>query len=102
MQKKLKTRSMNDVEPLLFHSLPKVVYEEVMHQFGAKAVIGLAGDGRLALACLEAKIPFFGFGWTEIHCDALRKRLEKAVWKGMINEGPLHRPELSKLLLERI
>ena len=101
--KKMKTRAPTDVEPLLFHSLPKVVYEEMVHQFDAKAVIGLAGDGRLAMTCLEQRIPFVGFGWTERHCEALRKRLEKVIWKAMMNPaGPLYKPELARLLLASI
>ena len=80
---KFKTRDRNDTEPFLFHSCPRALLEELIHGHDIVACIGMAADGKLAEACLERRIPFFGFGFTQEHCDGLIARLERRAFNLM-------------------
>ena len=76
MPTKNKPRDKESEEPLLFHAMPSRLFEELLHSVDAVAVIGLAGDGKLALAALERRLPFFGLTFTSEHTKWLTKRLE--------------------------
>ena len=97
--KKNKPRDKNDTEPLLFHSPPAVLVEEIMHSVDPVAVIALAGDGRVAELCLERRIPFFGLCFTPEHVTALTARLEARVFSRMQNDkSRLYSPTLKVIL----
>lgn len=66
------------MEPTFFHTMPKVLIEEIMHLANCSAVIDLtAGSGAWALSCLEASIPYFGVVLTECHLSELHSHLVK-------------------------
>jgi hypothetical protein len=78
---KNKPRDKNIEEPFLFHSVPQALFNELCHSHDAIAVIGLAADGKAALAALERRLPFFGLTFTPEHTAWLTKRLEAQVFR---------------------
>ena len=94
-----KKRAPTDIEPFMLHAPPCSMYDELLHAFEAKGLIGLAGDGRGALACLENRLPFFGLTLSEAHTSTLMTYLEAKVFEKMANpKSKLHVPGLAKLL----
>ena len=78
-------KNLDDVEPVFFNTLPKVLIEELMHLSGAAAVIDLtAGSGGWALACLEQGIPYFGVVLTEIHLSELHSHLAREAFGSIV------------------
>lgn len=71
-------KNLDDIEPVFFNTLPKVLIEELIHLSGCKAVIDLtAGAGAWAVTCLEQGIPYFGVVLTELHLTELHAHLVK-------------------------
>ena len=101
MPTKNKPRDKESEEPLLFHAMPSRLFEELLHSVDAVAVIGLAGDGKLALAALERRLPFFGLTFTSEHTKWLTKRLEGQIFKRYQNpNSKLYQPSLTKIFAE--
>lgn len=101
-EEKASKRDKADIEPLLFHTPPFAFYQELIHSYDAIAVIALAGDGKFAEACLEARVPFFGMTWSQEHSEALKLRLQKRAFELMLSpESKLYIPQLQALLDER-
>ena len=102
MEQEKTRRTPATVEPLLFHSIPYQGFQELLHGFDAVGCISLAGDGRLAEACLERRIPFWGLAWTPQHVAALTKRLEARAFELMCSpESKLYQPGLHALISEQ-
>ena len=78
---KAKPRDKDSEEPLLFRTVPGRLFDEMLHSVDAVAMIGLASDGKAALAALERRLPFFGLTFTVEHTKWLTKRLEGQVFK---------------------
>ncbi|CAE7018635.1 sinIM, partial [Symbiodinium sp. CCMP2456] len=98
---KNKTREKHDLEPVLFHSAPIAMMEEILHSYSydISAVISNAGDGKLCELCLERKIPFWGLAWTQEHIQALEARLTKRVFDKMADsKSKLYKPALRTIL----
>ena len=94
-----KPRGNADIEPFMLHAPPFAMYEEIIHAFGAKGVISLAGDGRAALACLERRLPYCGLTFSPRHTEALQAHLESKVFERFCNcKSRLHEPALAALL----
>lgn len=96
---KSKPRDKESEEPFLFHSAPSLLFKELLHSVDGVAMIGLAGDGKAALAALELRLPFFGLTFTPEHTKWLIKRLEGQVFKRFHEpQSKLNKPALTKLL----
>ena len=55
------TQKDTDVEPVFYHFLPKVVYDNALNSWSAAGVLDLtAGQGELAEASLERRLPYVG------------------------------------------
>ena len=93
-------RSDDDEEPVCFHGLSKVVYAEMTHMLRATAVWNLTTcDDVLAEHCIENKIPYLGFVYTEEHKQELYTRLVARTFALMQEEGNnLYEPGLVKIL----
>ena len=76
--------------------LPCEFYSDIVKAFSGKAVLDLSiGQGQAALSCLQNRICYVGFGLTEKHCEALKKRLTQKVLEEMKQESStFYRPEL--------
>jgi hypothetical protein len=86
-------------EPFLFHTVPHTLFEELIHSMDIIAVIGLASDGKAALAALQLRLPFFGLTFTPDHTAWLSKRLEGQVFKKYQDgTSKLHQPGLTALI----
>jgi hypothetical protein len=98
--KKMQARHKDDVEPMNFHGMPRFLYHDLLNMMNSQAVISLTTcDFLLAFACLELKIPFFGFTFTEQHTslgiDWLVKRTLQAFGE---EESNLYEPEYATML----
>ena len=99
---KRQRRGDHETVPFNFmHMIPEV-YDEIMHHTGAKAVVDLtASDGVLALTCLQAGTPYFGFCHNSLHVAALTRRLQSKVFAMLSNEScvSFYNPSLGELLV---
>ena len=73
-------RRPEDEEPMNFHPMATELLAEFMHTLKAAAVIDCtANDMRLATLCVEKKVPYFGFCFTDEHVAACNDFLLKKV-----------------------
>ena len=97
-----KPRDKNTQEPLLYHTMPKALFGELMHSVDACACIANGADGKAALESLERNIPFFGITWTLEHTNWLRARLEGQVFKRFQDpKSKLYKVGLANLLVPK-
>ena len=71
------------VEPVLFHSMPVILYQELLDAFSLSGVIDLSpGEGTCALACMRKMLPYVGITLTEQHSARLMAHLDavSAAW----------------------
>ena len=86
--------------PVFYHTMPLQVAEEMIHCFGAVAVIDLTpGDGAWAMACLRSRIPYTGIVFSKAHEVGLTSWLELQVLAAMQDESdPLYQAGLVSLM----
>ena len=85
-KRRAKPRNDDTVEPVFFHAMPVMFFEELIHDFSLGAVINIGvGDGALALACMRSRIPYTGFCLTEEHKVGVEARLEGQMLQGALN-----------------
>jgi hypothetical protein len=81
-------RNAGTREPVSWHAMPVVFWQEILFDFKVGAVIDLTpGDGMLALAALQARLPYTGLTYTKKHADLLMHRLQMQVVGGATREG---------------
>ena len=81
-------RGAGTSEPVAWHSMPELLWHEILCDFRVGAVIDLTpGDGPLAGAALHARIPYTGLVFTRRHADELLQRLQSLVLAGATREG---------------
>lgn len=77
----------SDLCHVFYHTMPLSFYEEIIHSFCARGVVHLtAGNGELALACLNRKVPYVGVCFSEQHVSALQEYLVTRVYQAMQSE----------------
>ena len=70
--KRKKPRTDDTVEPVFFHSMPVLFYQELLDALNIIGVIDLCpGEGACALACMKKMVPFVGVPFTEQHTARL-------------------------------
>ncbi len=73
-------RSAGTSEPVAWHSMPELVWQEILFDSKIGAAIDLTpADGLLAMAALHARIPYTGLVFTRRHADELLHRLQSLV-----------------------
>ena len=94
-----KRKGPDTIEPVFWHSRPKIFFQEVIHRFKPKAIIDCGmSDGILALECTKMRIPYIGFGLTEIHVELLKAHMVQELMKSFHTEGEKeYDPELALL-----
>jgi hypothetical protein len=81
-------RNAGTSEPVAWHSMPELFWQEVLFDFKVGAVIDLTlVDGLLAMAALHARIPYTGLVFTRKHADDLLQRLQSFVLARAAREG---------------
>jgi hypothetical protein len=81
-------RNAGTSEPVAWHSMPELVWQEILFDFKVGAVIDLTlADGQLAQAALQARIPYTGLVFTRRHADELLQKLQSFVLAGATREG---------------
>ena len=81
-------RNAGTSEPVAWHSMPGLVWQEILFDFKVGAVIDLTlADGQLAQAALQARIPYTGLVFTRRHADELLQRLQPFVLARATREG---------------
>ena len=90
--KRRKPRTDDTVEPVFFHSMPVLFYQELLDALNIMAVIDLTpGEGTCATACLKRMLPYVGVTFNEQHSARLSAHLERVVLTGMVTQGdPLY------------
>lgn len=69
-------RKDSDVEPVFYHFLPKIVYDNMIGSWSITAVLDCTpGQGEFAKACIEKRIPYLGVCLTEAHAVKLKQDL---------------------------
>ena len=95
-QKDPKDRIKNsDLTPAFFHEGPPGLVTEIAHSLQCVAVIDLTpGSGHWALEAVRRKIPYVGFGYTQLHCDMLASKLRSRILTLSLdaNEEETHPP----------
>ena len=67
-------RKETDVEPTFYHFLPKVVYDNALSSWSIAGVLDLSpGQGELAKASLERRLPYVGICLSETHSVMLKQ-----------------------------
>ena len=81
-------RNATTREPVAWHALPVLFWQEILFDFKVGAVIDLTpSDGMLALAALQARVPYAGLVFSKKHADTLLDRLMSQVMAGATREG---------------
>lgn len=97
-------RKDGDVEPVCYHSLHRVVFEELVHQVGPwekiRCIVDLTPtDSTLGLLAMEMKVPYLAIVNNEFHRDALQRRLTFQVFQKQLSpKSPLYIPKLGALM----
>ena len=94
-------RTDDTMEPVFFHALPYLIWEDLVLAMNFSSVIDLTcSDGMLALACLKNGLPYCGVPFTPFHTELLQARLAKLVTEACLTEGdPLYDASFAKALL---
>ena len=94
-------RTAGTCEPVTWHSMPQLFWQEILFDFQVGAVIDLTpADGALAMAAVHLRIPYTGLTWSKRHSDELLIRLESLVVAGATREGdPWYEPRLVEALM---
>ena len=88
------------MEPVLFHALPYLIWEDLVLAMNFSSVIDLTCGDTLALACLKNGLPYCGVKSTPFHTELLQARLTKLVTEACLTEGdPLYDASFAKALL---
>ena len=89
-------RNAGTSEPVAWHSMPQLFWQEVLFDFKVGAVIDLTpADGLLAQAAWHTRIPYTGLVFTPKHADELLQRLQSSLIAGATREGdPWYDPHL--------
>lgn len=67
-------RKDSDVEPVFYHFLPKVVYDNMVGSWSVAAVLDCTpGQGEFAKACMERRIAYVGVCLSESHAVRLKQ-----------------------------
>ena len=81
-------RNAGTIEPIAWHCVPKLCWQEILFDFKIGAVIDLTpADGLLAQAALHARIPYTSLGFTRRHADELLHKLQSLVIARATCEG---------------
>ncbi|CAE7822139.1 unnamed protein product [Symbiodinium sp. CCMP2592] len=82
-------REEHGLEPFCFHSMPVMLFKELLDVDLRTTVLldWTAGDGQCAQACLESKVSYVGVCFTDAHKEKLYERLAHIVMRGMRQEG---------------
>ena len=81
-------RKNSDVEPLFYNFLPQSLYQNHLSSYSVAAVLDLsAGQGELAKAALEKRIPYVGLCFSEAHALQLKGELVRWMKSSMCTEG---------------
>jgi hypothetical protein len=74
--------------PFVYHGMPAVWYEELIHTFFVKAIVDLTpGDAKFAWQALINRIGYVGIVFTPAHGAAITKRLKDQIKEEMIKPG---------------
>lgn len=86
------------VEPVCFHTMPLLFYEEVLHRFFGKSVFDLTpGAGVFGEACVKNRIGYFCIAMTERHAVELEERFRLAALRFMCEESsPIYNPKCAE------
>ena len=97
-------RTAGTCEPVTWHSMPQLFWQEILFDFQVGAVIDLTpADGALAMAAVHLRIPCTGLTWSKRHSDELLIRLESLVVAGATREGdPWYEPRLVDALMSSL
>ncbi len=83
-----KARKASEEEPVFFTVIPAIFYTEMLVSHCAAGVVDTTpGAGEMAIAALQAKLPYLGLCMTEEHCMRLKQRCVEFVKKQMCMEG---------------
>ena len=67
-----KPRTDHTVEPVFFHNMTVIVYQELLGALSLSGAIDLSpGEGTCALACMRKMLPYVGITLTEQHSARL-------------------------------
>ena len=93
-------RTADSVEPLCYHGLPRLFWEDVIHAYDVKAVLDLtAGPATCAEAALNLRVPYYGLCQTFQHLATIKKHLTKRMWEYMKDpENPHYEQGLTESL----
>ena len=94
-------RTDDTIEPVFFHPLPYLLWEDLALAMSWSAVIDLtASDCMLALACVKNGLPYCGVTFTSHHSELFNARLTKLVMEACVTEGdPLYDASFANALL---
>ena len=95
-----KTRQDADMEPFSYHSVSSDLYAELIHMTNCKGVIDLTcSDFEFATVCLEQRVPYFGYGFTDDHVCLGMQYLFDGVMKKLSDEkSALYQARYAELL----
>ena len=81
-------RKASDVEPVFYNYLPMGLYANHLSSYSISGVLDLtSGQGELAKASLERRVPYVGFCLSESHCVQLKSELVRWLKGRMATEG---------------
>jgi len=83
-----KPRTDDTMEPVFFHSMPVLFYQELLGALNLIGVIDLCpGEGTCAIACMRKMLPYVGIAFNEQHVARLMAHLETIVLSCMVTQG---------------
>ena len=96
-------RTGDTMEPVLFHALPYLIWEDLVLAMNFSSVNDLTcSGGMLALARLKNGLPYCGAPFSPFHTELLQARLAKLVTEACLTEGdPLYDASFCKGALGR-
>jgi hypothetical protein len=76
----------SDKFPMTFHGMPQQWYAELLHTFFTKCVIDLSPmDGKFAWSCLQSRVGYIAFAFTDDHASHLFARLKELLKTELAN-----------------
>ena len=67
-------RKDGEIEPVFFHFLPKLFYDNLVGSWSACAILDLSpGQGELAKVAAERRLPYLGIALTDEHATSLKE-----------------------------
>ena len=81
-------RTDDSIEPVFYHSLPRLLVQELVRAFCLVGILDLTMDcGDRALAAIDSGVLYTGIALTQTHMELVKVRILIQLYHSMLKEG---------------